>query len=91
MMGTYRTPEGHVLDDKDFDALGEKADSGDYGDNWTVVRPRGRPRLSDSKPKNVSVLFTQEQLDAIAKQLATTGETRSQYLRRLVQQDLAIA
>ena len=88
-MSTYRTPEGRVLTEKDFDALAEKADTGDYGDNWTVVRPQGRPRLSESKPKNVSVLFTQEQLDAITKQLATTGETRSQYLRRLVQQDLA--
>lgn len=88
-MGTFRTPEGRILTEKDFDTLAEKADTGDYGDNWTVVRPRGRPRLSESKPKNVSVLFTQEQLNAITKQLATTGETRSQYLRRLVQQDLA--
>lgn len=90
-MATYRTDDGRVLDDKDFDALGEKADSGDYGENWTIVRPRGRPRLSETKPKNVSVLFTQEQLDAITRQLARTGETRSQYLRRLVQQDLAVA
>ena len=90
-MGTYRTDGGRVLGDKDFDALGEKADSGDYGENWTIIRPRGRPRLSETKPKNVSILFTQEQLDAITRQLTKTGETRSQYRRRLVQQDLAAA
>ena len=90
-MSTYRTPEGRILDDKDFDALGEKADKGNYGDNWTIVSPRGRPRLSETKPKNVSVLFTEEQLEAITKKLSETGETRSQYLRRLVQQDLAVA
>ncbi|MBR6459710.1 MAG: hypothetical protein IKS49_06070 [Actinomycetaceae bacterium] len=89
-MAKYRTPEGRVLSDADFDVLAKKADAGDYGTNWTVVRPQGRPRLSETKPKNVSVLFTQEQIAAMAKRLAKTGETRSQYLRRLVQEDLAI-
>lgn len=55
------------------------------------VRFIGRPTLTDEKLVTVSFKVPESDIKQLAKKLDQTGQTRSQYLRSLIERDLAAA
>ena len=55
------------------------------------VRLIGRPTLTDEKLVTVTFKVPESDIEQLAKKLDQTGQTRSQYLRALIERDLAAA
>ena len=55
------------------------------------VRLIGRPTLTDEKLVTVTFKVPESDIEQLAKKLDQTGQTRSQYLRTLIERDLAAA
>lgn len=81
-MATYKIKGGKTLTDEEIEALGEAAERGEYPGEpgeW-VVRPKGRPALTDEPLVNVNVKFPQSMVAAIDAQ----GKNRSDFIRKAV-------
>lgn len=90
-MAEYRIKGGHILDDKDFERLAAEAERGDYPGTpgaW-VVRPQGRPSLTDEELVTIAFKVPRSQRDALDKRAASRKETRSQFLRDALDRALA--
>lgn len=91
-MKEYRLRGGAVMTDADFERLSAEAEAGNYPGTpgaW-IVRPQGRPRLDGaSDPVPVTFKTSHEQRDAIDAKAHEQGQTRSEWLRRVV--DMALA
>lgn len=81
-MAEYKIKGGYTLTDEDLERLGEACERGDYPGEpgeW-IVRPQGRPALSDEPLVNVNVKFPRSMVAAIDAK----GGTRSEFIRRAV-------
>lgn len=81
-MAEYRIRGGAALTDEDIERLGEACERGDYPGEpgeW-VVRPQGRPALSNEPLVAVNVKFPQSMVAAIDAKC----KNRSDFIRRAV-------
>ena len=81
-MATYKMKGGYSLTDEDFDQLGEACERGEYPGEpgeW-IVRPQGRPALSDEPLVSVNVKFPKSMVAAIDSRSAN----RSDFIRKAV-------
>lgn len=81
-MAEYRIKGGGTVTDEELERLGEACERGDYPGEpgeW-VVRPQGRPRLSDEPLVSVNVKFPASMVAAIDAK----GKNRSDFIRRAV-------
>lgn len=81
-MATYKVKGGYTLSDADIERLGEACESGDYPGEpgeW-IVRPKGRPALSNEPLVNVNVKFPRSMVNAIDAK----GGNRSEFIRKAV-------
>lgn len=81
-MAEYRLKGGYTITDEEIERLGEACERGDYPGEpgeW-IVRPQGRPALSDEPLVNVNVKFPRSMVAAIDAK----GKNRSDFIRRAV-------
>lgn len=91
-MKKYRLKGGMTLTEADFEKLGAAAEKGEYPGTpgaW-VVRPQGRPTLSDEDLVSITIKVPRSQRAAIDAKAAERGETRSQFMREAVRDALAV-
>lgn len=72
-----------MLTDEDFERLSEEASKGNYPGTpgeW-IVRPQGRPRIAEDDLVVVTCKVTRSQRDAMDREAARRGETRSEWMR----------
>lgn len=87
----YKMKGGYTLTDADFDRLAEACERGDYpgaAGEW-VVRPQGRPPLCDEELVTIAFKVPASERRALDDRASSRGESRSEYLRSLVERDLA--
>ena len=90
-MAEYKLKDGHVLTDDDFEALAKRAEVGDYPGTpgtW-IVRPQGRPSLSDEDLVTIAFKIPRSQREVLDQKAASRNETRSQFLREMLGKALA--
>jgi hypothetical protein len=85
------TKGGQMLTDKMIEALGEACERGEYPGVPTGEIIIGRPRLFGEQLKPVTFKETEGKIAAIDKRAASLALSRSDYLRYLVNEDLASA
>lgn len=81
-MAEYRVKGGSTLTDEDIDRLAEACERGEYPGEpgeW-IVRPKGRPPISDETLVSVSVKFPRSMVAA----MDATGSSRSEFIRKAV-------
>ena len=91
-MAEYRIKGGHTLTDEDFERMAEEAERGEYPGTpgtW-VVRPQGRPPLSDEELVTIAFKVPRSQRDALDRKAASRKETRSQFMRNALDRALAV-
>lgn len=91
-MAEYRIKGGHILIDEDFERMAEEAERGEYPGTpgvW-VVRPQGRPHLSDEELVTIAFKVPRSQRDALDRKAASRKETRSQFMREALDRALAV-
>lgn len=82
-MAEYKMRGGTVLTDADFERMADEAARGEYPGTpgeW-IVRPQGRPRVSDEELVVVTCKVTRSQRDAMDRKAEQRGETRSEWMR----------
>lgn len=87
----YEMKGGYKLTSEDFDRLGEACEQGNYPGTpgeW-VVRPQGRPSLCDEELVTIAFKVPASERRALDSKANSRGESRSEYLRGLVEKDLA--
>ena len=90
-MAEHRMKGGAVLTDADFERLSDDAAHGVYPGTpgeW-IVRPQGRPRLSDEDLVVVTCKVTRSQRDAMDREAQRRGESRSDWMRHTFTEALA--
>lgn len=90
-MAEHRMKGGAVLTDADFERLSYDAAHGVYPGTpgeW-IVRPQGRPRLSDEDLVVVTCKVTRSQRDAMDREAQRRGESRSDWMRHTFTEALA--
>lgn len=81
-MAEHRVMGGYAVTDEELDRLGEACERGDYPGEpgeW-IIRPQGRPALSDEPLVNVNVKFPRSMVAAIDAK----GGNRSEFIRKAV-------
>ncbi|MDN0069722.1 hypothetical protein [Collinsella ihumii] len=81
-MAEYRLKDGYALTDKEIERLSEACERGNYPGEpgeW-IVRPQGKPALSDEPLANVYVELPQSMVAAIDAK----GGTCSDFIRKAV-------
>ncbi|MGN0070264.1 MAG: ribbon-helix-helix domain-containing protein [Atopobiaceae bacterium] len=81
-MAEYKIKGGYTISDEEIERLGEACERGDYPGEpgeW-IVRPQGRPALSDEPLVNVNVKFPKSMVDAIDSK----SKNRSDFIRKAV-------
>mgnify|MGYP002518605003 CR=1 FL=1 len=90
-MTSYKIKGGAILTDSDIETLAEQAEQGSYpgtpGD-W-IVRPKGRPALANEPLVTLTVKVTPSMRAALDNKAAESGETRSQFLRSILEKAIA--
>lgn len=91
-MAEYRIKGGHILTDEDFERMAEEAERGEYpgAPGVWVVRPQGRPHLSDEELVTIAFKVPRSQRDALDRKAASRKETRSQFMREALDRALAV-
>lgn len=85
--GTY--PDGRPVTEEDVRRWADEAEAGFPGTAFGPVRRGpGRPPTSRPKAGRVQMRVDEDTYRQITERGASRGETRSQYLSRLVQEDL---
>ena len=82
----YKLKDGSVVSEEYLNKLGEECERGEYPGTpgeW-IVRPTGRPKISEEKLVTVAVRFPESMVEAIDK----VTNNRSDYIRSLVTKDL---
>lgn len=90
-MSEFKLKGGATMTEADFEKLSKEAEMGNYPGTpgeW-LVRPQGRPRISDEELVSVTIKVTASQRDAMDARAAELGETRSQFVREAVEVALA--
>lgn len=90
-MSEYRIKGGLTLTDEDIEVLGRQAEEGKYpgtSGDW-IVRPKGRPSLSDEPLVTLTVKVTPSMRRALDEKAAASGESRSQFLRSVLEKAIA--
>lgn len=90
-MAEYRMRGGAVLTDADFERLSEEAARGVYPGTpgeW-VVRPQGRPHMSEEDLVVVTCKVMRSQCDAMDRAAGRRGESRSDWMRHAFAEVLA--
>jgi hypothetical protein len=83
----YIAENGKKLTDSDFDRMAQEYEEGTWAEPLGKV-VMGRPRLSDEDAKVISFKLPVSRIDAIDKLAKRSGETRSEFLRDLVDRAL---
>ncbi|MBW3094358.1 CopG family transcriptional regulator [Bifidobacterium sp. 64T4] len=89
----YKLKGGVTLGDDDFERMSDQAAKGDYPGapgEW-VVRPQGRPALSDEELVSITFKVPRSQRDALDAKAESCGKTRSQFMREALNKELAFA
>ncbi|QOS69135.1 CopG family transcriptional regulator [Eggerthella guodeyinii] len=85
---TYRTAKGTLLTDELLDEWAEACERGEYpGTPGEIVV--GRPRISAEDLATITFKLPKSQVAALDETAKRAGETRSQFLRSLVNDALA--
>ncbi len=85
---TYRTAKGTLLTDELLDEWAEACERGEYpGTPGKIVV--GRPRISAEDLATITFKLPKSQVAALDETAKRAGETRSQFLRSLVNDALA--
>lgn len=85
---TYRTAKGTLLTDELLDEWAEACERGEYpGTPGEIVV--GRPRISVEDLATITFKLPKSQVAALDETAKRAGETRSQFLRSLVNDALA--
>lgn len=85
---TYRTAKGTLLTDELLDEWAEACERGEYpGTPGEIVV--GRPRISAEDLATITFKLPKSQVAALDETAKRAGETRSQFLRSLVNEALA--
>ena len=82
----YRMKGGIVLTDEDFERMSEQAARGEYPGTpgeW-VVRPQGRPRLSEEDLVTITFKVPRSVRAEIDSLADARGESRSEFMRSAV-------
>lgn len=90
-MSEYKIKGGTVLTDTEIEALAEKAERGEYPGTpgeW-IVRPKGRPSLANEPLVTLTVKVTPSMRKALDEKAAASGESRSQFLRSVLEKAIA--
>ena len=88
----YKLKGGTTLNDADFERMSNEAANGQYPGEpgkW-IVKPQGRPRISDEELVSVTIKLPRSQRDALDKKAASLNETRSQFMRKTLDKELAL-
>ena len=89
----YKLKGGATLGDADFERMADEAQAGRYPGKpgeW-VVRPQGRPPISDEELVSITFKMPRSQREAIDAKAASQGETRSQFMRRTLTRELTVS
>jgi hypothetical protein len=90
-MAEYRIKGGYTLTDEDFERMAEEAECGEYPGTpgaW-IVRPQGRPALSDEELVTIAFKVPRSQRDALDRKAESLKESRSQFMRDALNRALA--
>lgn len=90
-MKEYVTKSGAVLTEADIERLADEAEKGEYPGvpgAW-LVRPQGRPPISPEELVTVTFKVPRSQRDAADREAVKRGETRSQFMRDILERALA--
>lgn len=81
-MAEYTIKGGRTITDEEIELLGEACERGEYPGEpgeW-IIRPQGRPALTDEPLVNVNVKFPRSMVAAIDAK----GKNRSDFIRKAV-------
>ena len=84
------TKNGSFVTEEQMEAVAEAFERGEWPEGETRI-VRGRPRMFDEKLRSVSFKETGRKISALDRKASAAGMSRSDYLRKLVDQDLATA
>ncbi len=87
----YKMKGGVVLTDEDFERMSEQAAAGEYPGTpgkW-VLRPQGRPRLSDEELVTITFKVPRSMRAEVDVRAGARGESRSEFMRSAVHAALA--
>lgn len=84
------TKNGVVITDEQMEALADMFERGEWPEGESRV-VRGRPRMFGDELQSVTFKAPQRKVSALDRKAAEAGMSRSDYLRRLVDRDLARA
>lgn len=88
----YKLKGGVTLNDADFERMSDEAVAGRYPGEpgmW-IVRPQGRPAISDEELVSVTIKLPRSQRDALDQKAASLNETRSQFVRKTLNKELTL-
>jgi len=84
----YIAENGQVLTEKTLDEMAKKYEDGTWGGK-TGKLVVGRPSLADEDVKSVSFRLPISKIAVIDARAAAKGETRSQFIRGVIEAELA--
>ena len=84
------TKNGVVITDEQMEALADMFERGEWPEGESRV-VRGRPRMFGDELQSVTFKAPRRKVSALDRKAAEAGMSRSDYLRRLVDRDLARA
>ena len=87
----YKLKGGFILTDADFERMADEAAAGRYPGEpgeW-IVRPQGRPPISDEELVSITIKLPLSQREALDRKAASLNETRSQFVRKTLNRELA--
>ena len=90
-MTEYKIKGGYRLTDEDFERMAKEAENGEYPGTpgaW-IVRPQGRPPISDEELVTIAFKVPRSQRDALDRKAASRNETRSQFMREALDRALS--
>ena len=82
-MAEYKLKGGYALTSVDFEALAKRTEAGEYpgAPGAWILRPQGRPPLSDEGLVTIAFKIPRSQREALDRRAASRNETRSRFFR----------
>jgi len=86
----FKAENGQILTDKMLDEMAKKYEDGTWGGKMGKLVV-GRPSLADEDIKSVSFRLPISKIAVIDSRAAAKGETRSEFIREVIEAELAKA
>ncbi len=80
--------DGKVIDEKEFDKMAREYEEGSFKGKFGKAT-MGRPRIDEEVGVAVGFRLPYSKILTLDERAASKGETRSEFLRRLVEKELA--